>query len=110
MREDVSRRKALSLLGAASALTLSGALGPSEAGAETTGTAGMKSHRARRTSRHQRPTVQPASAPAEAAPPEQIRLHSYRCLPQVPAGRRCTAAATRLETGRKATCEKVLSN
>jgi len=70
MREDVSRRKALSLLGAASALTLSGALGPSEAGAETTGTAGMKSHRARRTSRHQRPTVQPASAPAEAAPPE----------------------------------------
>jgi hypothetical protein len=70
MREVVSRRKVLSLLGAASALTLSGALGPSEAGAETTGTAGMKSHRARRTSRHQRPTVQPASAPAEAAPLE----------------------------------------
>jgi hypothetical protein len=68
MREVVSRRKVLSLLGAASALTLP--LGPSEAGAETTGAAGMKSHRARRISRHQRPTVQPASAPAEAAPLE----------------------------------------
>ena len=65
MSEEVSRRKALSLLVPALGLAL--ALTGGEAEAETTGT---KSRHTMRTSRHQRPTVQPATAPAEAATTE----------------------------------------
>jgi hypothetical protein len=61
MRKDVSRRKALSLLG--SALGLGLAL-TKDAEAETAGT---KSHHAKHPKRS---NVQPASAPAEAAPAE----------------------------------------
>jgi hypothetical protein len=58
MREDISRRKALSLLGTALGLGL--AL-TKDAEAETAGT---KSHH---TKHSKRPTVQPASAPAAPA-------------------------------------------
>jgi hypothetical protein len=61
MRKDVSRRKALSLLGTALGLGL--AL-TKDAEAET---AGAKSHH---TKHPKRPTGQSASAPAEAAPAE----------------------------------------
>jgi hypothetical protein len=70
MSEDVSRRKALSLLGAALGLAL--ALMEDEAEAETLdnsspATAGMKlRQQQRRAGRHQRRTGQPATAPAEA--------------------------------------------
>jgi hypothetical protein len=57
MREDVSRRKALSMLGIALGVALASTR---DAEAQTAGT---KTH-------HNRPTVQPASAPAEAAPAE----------------------------------------
>jgi hypothetical protein len=60
MREDVSRRKALSMLGIALGLGLA----LTDAEAQTTGT---KSHH---TKHPKRPTVQPAAAPAEAAPAE----------------------------------------
>jgi hypothetical protein len=75
MSEDVSRRKALSLLalGGALGFTLSATLEPSEAEAataEVTGTVGMERRHTRRTSGHQRPAVQPAAAPTEAAPAE----------------------------------------
>jgi hypothetical protein len=58
MSEDVSRRKALSLLGAALGLAL--ALTEDKAVAET----------ARHPRRHQRRTGQPVTAPAEAATTE----------------------------------------
>jgi hypothetical protein len=58
MRKDVSRRKALSLLGTA----LSVALVLTDAEAQTAGT---KSHH---TKHPKRPTVQPAAAPAAGGP------------------------------------------
>jgi hypothetical protein len=58
MREDISRRKALSLLGTA----LSLALALTDAEAQTAGT---KSHH---TKHPKRPAVQPAAAPAEFKP------------------------------------------
>ena len=61
MREDVSRRKALSLLGTALGFVLAIT---EDAEAETAGT---KSHHAKHPKRS---NVQPASAPAEAAPAE----------------------------------------
>ena len=61
MREDVSRRKALSLLGTALGFALA-LIEDAEAQ-----TAGTKSHH---TKHPKKPTVQPASAPAEAAPAE----------------------------------------
>jgi hypothetical protein len=84
MSEDVSRRKALSLLGLGAALgfTLSPALEPLEAEAQeatgtavppaATGTHGMQRRSARRTTRHQRRHTRrtgqpapPATAPAQ---------------------------------------------
>jgi hypothetical protein len=58
MREDISRRKALSLIGTALGFTL--ALTDAEAQ-----TAGTKSHH---TKHPKQPTVQPAAAPAEFKP------------------------------------------
>jgi hypothetical protein len=60
MSENVSRRKALSLLG----IALGFALALTDAEAQIAGT---KSHH---TKRPRRPTAQPASAAAEAAPAE----------------------------------------
>ena len=83
MSEDVSRRRALSLLGAALGLALTRT--EDEAEAETTGT---KSRHTMRTSRHQRPTVQPATAPAEAATPEFKPTRSQSELLMAPVGPR----------------------
>jgi hypothetical protein len=85
MSEDVSRRKAIALLGlgAALGLTLSAALEPSEAEAQeaapaapaaTGGTHGMNRRQTRRTGRHTRRstrrhgTAAPAPAPAGTTP------------------------------------------
>jgi hypothetical protein len=85
MSEDVSRRKALSLLGLGAVLgfTQSSALEPLEAEAQeatgtaaapaqATGTHGMQRRQGRRSGRHQRRhtrrTGQPAPAPAATAP------------------------------------------
>jgi hypothetical protein len=86
MSEDVSRRKMLSLLGFGAALgfTLSAAVEPLEAEAQTvaqaapaatpatapaqaTGTHGMQRRSARRTSRHQRRHTRRTGQPAPAA-------------------------------------------
>jgi hypothetical protein len=79
MSEDVSRRKALSLLGLGAALgfTLSSALEPLEAEAQeatpapaapaATGTHGMQRRSARRTTRHQRRHTRRTGQPAPAA-------------------------------------------
>ena len=71
MREDVSRRKALSLLGTA----LGYVLALRDAEAQTTGT---KSHH---TKHPKRPTVQPASAPAAPKECKNIQTQSeyYSC-------------------------------
>ena len=79
MSEDVSRRKALSLLGLGAALgfTLSSALEPLEAEAQeaapatpaapaATGTHGMQRRSARRTTRHQRRHTRRTGQPAPA--------------------------------------------
>jgi len=77
MSQDLSRRSALSLIavGGSLALTLSGALEPSEAQAatataEVSGAAGTERRHKRRTSRRQKPAVQPVAAPSQAAPTE----------------------------------------
>jgi hypothetical protein len=81
MTEDVSRRKALSLLGLGAALgfTLSSALEPSEAEAQeaapaaapaaTTGTHGMNRRQMRRSGRHERRHTRRTGKPAAAAAP-----------------------------------------
>jgi len=79
MSEVVSRRKALCLLGTALGFAL--AL-TKDAEAETTGT---KSHH---TKHPKRPTVQPASAPAEAAPAEFKPTKSITDLQSGPPGPR----------------------
>src|SRR5208337_565856 len=78
MTEDMSRRRALSVLalGSALSLVLSTALTPSDAEAETVG---MERRQTRRTGRHQRrhtrrtgqPAAAPAAAPAGTAPAPQ---------------------------------------
>ena len=90
VKDDISRRKALSLLGGALGLALvvdefeseeakaQAATETPAAGTETPetgGTAGMKRRKARRTGRHerrhQRRTGEPAAAPAAPAPNPQ---------------------------------------
>jgi hypothetical protein len=79
MSEDVSRRKALSLLvlGAALGFTLSAALAPSEAEAQetapaaapaATGTHGMNRRHSRRHGRHERRETRRGHKPAAATP------------------------------------------